>query len=59
MTGLSVFEVAAAMAALAAQGLVLVLRYNSETLYELTHPRLGDVISLAEELGDPHALHAG
>ncbi|AMM86498.1 hypothetical protein AZF01_20995 [Martelella sp. AD-3] len=49
-TGLSLIEVAAAMASLAGQGLILKLRHGGETIYELAHPRLGEVILLAEEL---------
>ncbi|QQM30839.1 hypothetical protein JET14_01200 [Martelella lutilitoris] len=58
MTGLSIIEVAAAMASLVAHGLILALRQGSETVYELAHPRLGEVILLAEELSGSRSCHS-
>ncbi|TNB49580.1 hypothetical protein FF124_01060 [Martelella lutilitoris] len=58
MTGLSIIEVAAAMASLLAHGLILAPRQGSETVYELAHPRLGEVILLAEELSGARPRHS-
>ncbi|PRX09350.1 UNVERIFIED_ORG: hypothetical protein BCL66_107144 [Martelella mediterranea] len=56
ITGLSVFQVASATASLVNHGLVSAWRRDAETVYELVHPRLGDVIHLAEELAGPQPL---